>query len=155
MVFLGIEGLANAAEESRNPQRDLIWGFGSAMLTLVLLCIITFVGTVGVAGWEAVIYKTDGSTSDSPLPMALGRLIADTSPLYFAVVIAGLFGLVASFHGLLMAAGRATFEMGRVGHFPKWIGSVHSQLKTPVNALIINMFVGIAVLLLILLPILL
>jgi ethanolamine permease len=34
--FLGIEGLANVAEESQNPQRDITWGFGSAMTTLVL-----------------------------------------------------------------------------------------------------------------------
>lgn len=145
--FLGIEGLANAAEESRNPQRDLIWGFGSAMLTLVGLCLLTFIGAVGVAGWEAVVFAADGSASDSPLPLALARLVSDTSPIYFAVVIAGLFGLVASFHGLLMAAGRATFEMGRVGHFPKWVGAVQSQLKTPANALVLNMFVGIAALL--------
>lgn len=145
--FLGIEGLANAAEESQNPQRDLTWGFGSAMLTLVILCAITFVGAVGVAGWEAIVYKTDGTSSDSPLPLALARLVGESAPLYFIVVIAGLFGLVASFHGLLMAAGRATFEMGRVGHFPKWLGQVQNRLKTPTNALIINMFVGIAALL--------
>jgi len=145
--FLGIEGLANAAEESKNPQRDLVWGFGSAMLTLVILCAFTFVGATGVAGWEAIVFMADGTTSDSPLPMALARLVADTSPIYYAVVIAGLFGLVASFHGLLMAAGRATFEMGRMGHFPKWLGEVQSKLKTPTNALVINMFIGIAALL--------
>lgn len=145
--FLGIEGLANAAEESQNPQRDLTWGFGSAMLTLVILCAITFVGAVGVAGWEAIVFKTDGTSSDSPLPLALARLVGESAPLYFIVVIAGLFGLVASFHGLLMAAGRATFEMGRVGHFPKWLGKVQNRLKTPANALIINMFIGIAALL--------
>lgn len=145
--FLGIEGLANAAEESQNPQRDLTRGFGSAMFTLVILCVITFVGAVGVAGWEAVVYKADGTASDSPLPLALARLVGESAPLYFALVVAGLFGLVASFHGLLMAAGRATFEMGRVGNFPKWLGAVHPRLKTPANALLINMVVGIGVLL--------
>ncbi len=117
--FLGIEGLANAAEESQNPQRDLTWGFGSAMLTLVMSCAMTFVGAVGVGGWEAAVFKVDGTTSDSPLPLALAQLVGESAPLYFAVIVAGLFGLVASFHGLLMAAGRATFEMGRAGHFPK------------------------------------
>jgi ethanolamine permease len=145
--FLGIEGLANAAEESQNPQRDLTWGFGSAMLTLVILCALTFVGAVGVAGWEAAVFKTDGTTSDSPLPLALARLVGESAGLYFTVIIAGLFGLIASFHGLLMAAGRATFEMGRAGHFPKWMGQVQSRLKTPANALVINMFIGIFVLL--------
>lgn len=145
--FLGIEGLANAAEESKNPQRDLTRGFGSAMFTLVILCSITFIGSVGIAGWEAVIYKADGSSSDSPLPLALARLVGESSIWYSAVIVTGLFGLVASFHGLLMAAGRATFEMGRVGHFPRILGQIHPKLQTPANALLVNMVVGIIVLL--------
>lgn len=145
--FLGIEGLANAAEESKNPQRDLTRGFGSAMFTLVILCSITFIGSVGIAGWEAVIYKADGSSSDSPLPLALARLIGESSIWYSAVIVTGLFGLVASFHGLLMAAGRATFEMGRVGHFPRILGQIHPKLQTPANALLVNMVIGIIVLL--------
>ncbi len=145
--FLGIEGLANAAEESQNPQRDLIRGFASAMITLVVLCAFTFICSVGVGGWEAVVYKSDGTTSDSPLPLALARLVGETNPLYFAVIVFGLFGLVASFHGLLMAGGRATFEMGRIEHFPKIFGQIHPKFKTPTNALVINMLVGIAVLL--------
>src|SRR6476619_2289889 len=38
--FLGIEGVANVAEETINPQRDILKGFGWAILTLVVLCIL-------------------------------------------------------------------------------------------------------------------
>src|SRR5437762_4332969 len=38
--FLGIEGVANTAEEVVRPQRTLLLGFGSAILTLVILCIL-------------------------------------------------------------------------------------------------------------------
>ena len=40
--FLAIEGVANVAEETVNPQRNVLIGFGSAILTLVSLCLITF-----------------------------------------------------------------------------------------------------------------
>ena len=63
--FLAIEGVANVAEEAVNPQRTIRIGFGSAILTLVLLCLLTFISSVGVAGWEAIVYKPDGTTSDS------------------------------------------------------------------------------------------
>ncbi len=145
--FLGIEGLANAAEESHHPQRDLTRGFASAMLTLVLLCGLTFVGAVGVAGWEAAVLKPDGTASDSPLPLVLSRLVGADSGWYYAIIVFGVFGLVASFHGLLMAAGRATFELGRGGYFSAWLGRVHSRFQTPTNALIINMLLGIGALL--------
>ena len=57
--FLGIEGVANVAEEAVDPQRTIRIGFGSAILTLVLLCLTTFVAATGVAGWEAIVYKPD------------------------------------------------------------------------------------------------
>jgi len=55
--FLGIEGLANVAEEAENPQKDIQKGFGYALLTLVILCILVFLGAIGVGGWEAIVYK--------------------------------------------------------------------------------------------------
>ncbi len=142
--FLGIEGLANAAEESINPQQDLTRGFGLSMVTLVVLCVLTAVCAVGVAGWEAVVFKANGTITDSPLPLAL----AHVSVLWQrAVVFFGLCGLVASFHGLLMAGGRATYEMGRSRNLPKWLGKISPKYQTPANALIANMLIGIVALL--------
>jgi ethanolamine permease len=145
--FLGIEGLANVAEESVNPQKDITWGFGSAMTTLVVLCLLTFITAVGVNGWEAIVFKTDGSTSDSPLPMAMSRVISGNSLIYQLIVGIGTCGLIASFHGLVLAAGRSTFEFGRVGNAPRFVGKVHPKFKTPANALLINMVLGIIALL--------
>jgi len=53
--FLAIEGVANVAEEAINPQRTMLLGFGSAILTLVILCVLTFISSTGVAGWEAIV----------------------------------------------------------------------------------------------------
>lgn len=145
--FLGIEGLANVAEESIHPQKDITWGFGSAMTTLVILCLFTFLAAVGVSGWEGIVFKADGSASDSPLPMAMSKVISDNSAIYQIIVGIGTCGLIASFHGLVLAAGRSTFEFGRVGNAPRFLGKVHSKFKTPANALLLNMVLGIIALL--------
>ena len=145
--FLGIEGVANVAEETIKPQKTILIGFGSAIATLVLLCIITFIGSTGVAGWEAIVYKADGTASDSPLPLALGRVVGESNALYHLLIAIGLFGLVASFHGLILAAGRASFEFGRVNYAPSILGKVHPKFKTPANALLLNMLLGIGALL--------
>jgi ethanolamine permease len=145
--FLAIEGVANVAEETVNPQRTILIGFGSAILTLVILCVLTFVSSVGVAGWEAIVYKPDGTTSDSPLPMALAHIVDGDHWLYHLLITIGLFGLVASFHGIILAAGRATFEFGRVGFAPAFLGRVNPKFQTPANALLINMLIGIIALL--------
>ncbi|HEY8937202.1 MAG TPA: ethanolamine permease [Cyclobacteriaceae bacterium] len=145
--FLGIEGVANIAEEAIDPKHTIRVGFGSAIITLVVLCIITFMSAVGVAGWEAIVYKADGTTSDSPLPLALAQLVSDNSLLYHLLITVGLFGLVASFHGLILAAGRSTFEFGRTGFAPAILGKIHKRFQTPSNALLVNMIIGVIALL--------
>jgi ethanolamine permease len=146
--FLAIEGVANVAEETKNPQKNIVIGFGSAILTLVVLCILTFVSSIGVAGWEAVVFKAGTSEAlDTPLPLALSHIVGDNSWLMHLLVSVGIFGLVASFHGIILAAGRATFEFGRVGYAPKILGTTHKKFKTPAMALLLNMCVGIVALL--------
>jgi ethanolamine permease len=145
--FLGIEGVANVAEEAIDPQRTIIKGFGSAIATLVFLCVLTFIGAVGVAGWEAIVYNPAGEASDSPLPLALGKVVGVDNPMYHLLITVGIFGLVASFHGLILAGGRSTFEFGRTGFAPAWFGRIHSRFGTPAYALLANTAVGMAALL--------
>ena len=145
--FLGIEGVANIAEEAIDPKRTILLGFGSAIATLVVLCVLTFIGSVGIGGWEAVVYKIDGSTSDSPLPLALGQIVGNNNLLYHLLITVGLFGLVASFHGLMLASGRSTFEFGKVKFAPAFLGRINPRFQTPANALLVNMGLGIVALL--------
>ncbi|PSL43925.1 ethanolamine permease [Chitinophaga niastensis] len=147
--FLGIEGLANVAEESQNPQRNIIKGFGSAIFTLIILCILVFVFSVGVGGWETIVYRNgiSGEPSDSPLPLALAKITGSDTLMYHLLITVGLFGLIASFHGLILAAGRSTYEMGRTRNMPSFFGHISSRFHTPVNALLGNMVIGLLALL--------
>ncbi|MBC6112244.1 ethanolamine permease [Pedobacter fastidiosus] len=147
--FLGIEGIANVAEETKNPQKDISKGFGWAIFTLVILCVLVFISTIGIAGWEAIVYKNgkSGETSDSPLPLALSIITGDNHLMYHLLITVGLFGLVASFHGLVLAAGRSTYEMGKSKSIPSILGKISPKFQTPANALIGNMIIGIIALL--------
>ena len=146
--FLGIEGVANVAEESLHPQKDISRGFGLAMTTLILLCILVFILSIGIAGWETIVYKNgvSGETSDSPLPLALSGIKGEDVVMTKVFILVGLSGLIASFHGLLLAAGRSTFEMGRTKQLPYFLGKISRRFQTPSNALIINMLIGIVAL---------
>ncbi len=146
--FLGLEGVANVAEETIRPQRNVLLGFGSALATLIVLCVLVFISSIGVGGWEKIVYPPGGGgASDKPLPMALSQITGDSGIWFHLLITIGLMGLVASFHGIIMAAGRATFEFGRVGYFPPMIGKINKSFKTPANALLVNMCIGIIALL--------
>ncbi len=141
--FLGMEGLANVAEETINPQKNITKGFMYSMITLGILAAMTFCAAVGVGGWEKVVYDKAGNVSDSPLPMALGQITGNSGIMYHMLVSVGLFGFVASFNGLLLAAGRVTYEFGKVGQFPRVLGKIHPRFNTPHWALVSNMVLGI------------
>ncbi len=146
--FLAIEGVANVAEETVNPQRNILIGFGTAILTLIILCIVTFFASIGVSGWEGVVYPPDSDiASDSPLPLALISSAGESSLLYKVVSFIGLSGLIASFHGIILASGRSTYEFGRVGFAPRSLGTIHPRFRTPHKALLVNMAIGIVALL--------
>jgi ethanolamine permease len=142
--YLGIEGVANAAEEANDPQRDVARGFGAAIATLVALALAVFFAAIGVAGGRAIVFAP-GSTepSDAPLPLALARVVSPSSHAYTLLLGVGLLGLVASFHGILLAAARATFELGRAGLAPKVLANVHAGSGTPRVALLVNMILGV------------
>lgn len=146
--FLGLEGVANVAEETIKPQRNVLLGFGSALITLIILCTLVFISSIGVGGWEKIVYPAAGADpSDSPLPLALAQITGSSGWLYHLLITIGLMGLVASFHGLILAASRASYEFGKAGCIPEVFGRVNARFKTPVNALLLNLGLGIVALL--------
>ena len=146
--YLAIEGVANVAEEAHAPQRDLPRGFGWAMATLVLLALLSLLGAVGVDGWPTAVYPP-GSTepSDSPLPLVAARVFGADHAVHTALVAVGLCGLVASFHGILLVAGRALFELGRMGYAPSALARVLPGRGTPAVALLASTAIGVLALL--------
>lgn len=141
--YLGIEGLANVAEETAEPEKHLAPAFRRSLGTLVVLALLTFFSAVGVAGWRATVFAPGSATpSDSPLPLVLARIVGANDPLYHLLIGIGLCGLVASFHGIVLVAGRALYELGRVGSAPRALGTLSAARQTPTVALLANLVVG-------------
>jgi ethanolamine permease len=141
--FLGIEGIANLAEEAVDPKKTMYRGFLSALFTLILLCCLTFISSTGVAGWEKIVLLSDGSTNDAPLPMALEQLGYGSEKIYQVLILVGIFGLIASFHGLMLAAGRSTYEFSKSQYGPDFLNKLSAKFNTPARSLMINMLIGI------------
>jgi ethanolamine permease len=155
--YLAIEGVANAAEETKNPQRNVLIGFGTALATLVFLAGGVLICAVGVGGWERVVYAPDqisavsgqlvigegAKASDSPLPLALGQIMPPTHPLYQLLIGIGGLGLICSLNGIIFAAGRSLFEMGRAGYLPAGLGTIQPRTHAPWVSLVVNWALGV------------
>lgn len=119
--FLAIEGASMSAEEAKNPQVTVKKGFISGIITLVLLAcgVMFFAG--GAGDWRLL------SNINDPLPKAMMMVVGQRSGWVHMLVCLGLFGLLASFHGIIMEAGRQIFALSRAGYLPKTLSKVNGR----------------------------
>lgn len=135
--YLAIEGGAMAAEEMLNPQKDIPKGFLSGMGTLVVMMCLTLFLTAGIADYNLV------TAVDFPLPIALAQVYGQGNLVVLAVNFIGLFGLIASLHGIIVGYSRQTYAMARTGYLPKFLSQVNARYHTPHWALLVPGLIGI------------
>lgn len=135
--YLAIEGGAMAAEEMVNPQKDISIGFLSGMGTLMIMAFLTLFLTAGIADVKLI------ETVDFPLPMALSGIYGEGSVWVLLINFIGLFGLVASLHGIIVGYSRQAYAMARTGYLPKFMAYIHPKHRTPVWGLIIPGIIGL------------
>jgi ethanolamine permease len=136
--FLAIEGAAMAAEEAKDPQRTIPKAYIAGILTLVALAFGTMILAGGVGDWRTLADIND------PLPQAMKAVVGGNSSWLHMLVWIGLFGLVASFHGIIMGYSRQIFALARAGFLPKALAAVHPRFRTPHLAVLAGGAVGIA-----------
>lgn len=134
--YLAVEGGAMAAEECNNPKKDIPKGFILAILTLVVLALVTFFVTAGVTPIDTL------TSTDSPLPAALSAIFGEGNVLSKVMSFIGLFGLIASLHGIIIGYSRQAFAMSRAGYLPKFLSKVNGN-GTPINAIIFPSLIGL------------
>jgi ethanolamine permease len=71
-------------------------------------------------------------------------VVGSNSGWLHMLVWLGLFGLVASFHGIIIGYSRQIFALSRAGYLPALLGRVHPKLGTPHIAILAGGAVGIA-----------
>ncbi|MBN7552283.1 amino acid permease, partial [Mycobacteroides abscessus subsp. abscessus] len=129
-LFLAIEGVPLAAEEAREPAKNIPRGILMAMLVLVITGTAVLLLVPGVGGAQEM------GESGNPLVEALG-----TATVAKVVNYIGLSGLIASFFSIVYAYSRQTFALSRAGYLPTGL-SVTNGRKAPVLALIVPGIVG-------------
>ncbi|WP_369804248.1 ethanolamine permease [Mycobacterium sp. GA-2829] len=128
--FLAIEGVPLAAEEAKDPSRNVPRGILAAMGVLLLTGATVLFLAAGSGGAELI------SESGNPLVEALGD-----STMAKVVNYIGLAGLIASFFSIIYAYSRQLFALSRAGYLPKRLSVVNSR-KAPTLALVVPGIIG-------------
>jgi ethanolamine permease len=142
-LFLAIEQLPLAAEESVDPKRDMPRGILLGMMTLMISAVMIVLLNPSVPG----VGSFHLSTSLEPLLDGFKAIYGDGGVVLFGLV--ALTGLIASFHTILYAQGRQVYSLSRAGYFPTFLSVTHRTYKTPHVAMISGAVTGLAVMLII------
>jgi ethanolamine permease len=141
-LFLAIEQLPLAAEESADPKKDmpkgLIYGMSTLMISALL---ITFLNS-GVGAAEDGKMHGAFSLATSAEPLLDGfRVIYGTATAKLLAFLA-VIGLIASFHTIIYAYGRQIYSLSRAGYYLGFMSITHSKNKVPHMALYTGTVLG-------------
>ena len=135
-LFLAVEGVPLAAEEAKDPAKDVPKGIIGAMIFLLFTALLVVVGVPGAGGAAAM------GASAVPLVDALNA--SGSEGLATVVNILGLAGLVASFFSIIYGYSRLVFALSRAGYLSRSL-SITTNRKVPARALIVPAVFGFLV----------
>jgi ethanolamine permease len=142
-LFLAIEQVPLAAEESVDPKRDLPKGIILGMLTLIVSAFMIVLINPSIAGVGSFAL----GSSLEPVLDGARAVLGPVGGVIFGII--ALVGLIASFHTILYAQGRQIYSLSRAGYFPSPLSVTHAKYKTPHVAMITGALVGFTVMLII------
>ena len=140
-AFLGFDAVSTAAQETKNPKRDMPIGIlGSLLVCTVLYMLFGHVMT-GVAHYS----EFAGHEGIAPVAIAIQH-IGDSGHAAFpwlnrAILLAILFGYCSVIMVTLLAQSRVFYSMSRDGLLPPFFSRIHPHFRTPAHSNLLFMAV--------------
>jgi basic amino acid/polyamine antiporter, APA family len=121
-TYIGFDSISCAAEETRNPQRDMPVGIFGTLLVCALLYASVALVLTGIANWKTL-------TGDAPVADALKNL--NMNKLGAVVSMGALLGMISSLLVYQYGQARVWFAMSRDRLLPDVFSKVHKRYQTP------------------------
>jgi ethanolamine permease len=136
--YLAVEGVALAAEETENPNKNIPIGYGAGIGTLAIFAIgiVLFTSSLGI---EDLLSKVE-----YPLPATLSFAFQGKTLLVQIFSLCGLFAIMASLMGITLGYSRQIFALARSGFLPRHLSILSEKYQSPYVACIAGSAIGIA-----------
>jgi APA family basic amino acid/polyamine antiporter len=141
-AFIGFDAVSTAAQEAKNPKRDMPIGILGSLVVCTILYILFGHVLTGVANWQEFVDPEKGR--EASVAYAISEYMTGYSWLATAVTVAILAGFSSVILVMLMGQSRIFYTMSNDGLIPKAFGALHPKFKTPYKAnIILFVFVGL------------
>jgi len=140
-AFIGFDAVSTAAQEAKNPKRDMPIGILGSLAVCTVLYILFGHVLTGVANWREFADPAKGG--EASVAYAIKEHMPGYAWLSTAVTVASLAGFSSVILGMLMGQSRVFFSMANDGLMPKAFAELHPKFRTPYKSnLALLVFVG-------------
>src|SRR6202522_1492698 len=129
-AYIGFDAVSTAAQEAKNPQRDMPIGILGSLVVCTILYILVAGVLTGLVNYRAL---------DVSAPVAMGIDVTGVRWGSILVKIGAVFGLGTVMLVMLLGQSRVFYSMSRDGLLWQWAGKIYPKFRTP---WISNMVVG-------------
>jgi APA family basic amino acid/polyamine antiporter len=121
-AYIGFDAVSTAAQEARNPQKDLPFGILGSLVICTVLYIIVAGLLTGIKPY---------TTLNTPSPVADGAAAIGATWGVVLIDLGAIAGLASVMLVMILGQTRVLFTMSRDGLLPKWVGNLHPRFRTP------------------------
>jgi APA family basic amino acid/polyamine antiporter len=133
-AYIGFDAVSTAAQEAKNPQKDMPIGILGSLIICTILYILVSGLLTGVVSYTAL---------NVPDPVAVGIDATGVRAGSFLVKLGAIAGLGSVMLVMLLGQSRVFFSMSRDGLLPAWAGKVHPRFRTPyISSITVGIFVA-------------
>ena len=134
-AYIGFDAVSTAAQEAKQPKRDMPIGILGSLVICTILYILVSGLLTGVVSYKAL---------NVPDPVAVGIDATGVRWGSLLVKLGAIAGLGSVMLVMLLGQSRVFFSMSRDGLLPQWAGRVHPRFRTPyISSITVGIFVAI------------
>ncbi len=133
-AYIGFDAVSTAAQEAKNPQRDMPIGILGSLVVCTILYILVSLTLTGLVNYKAL------NVAD---PVAMGIDVTGVSWGSLLVKIGAVFGLGTVMLVMLLGQSRVFFSMSKDGLLWPWASSIHPKFRTPwISTIVVGVIVA-------------
>jgi len=134
-AYIGFDAVSTAAQEAKNPARDMPIGILGSLGICTILYVLVAVVLLGIVPYQRL------NVAD---PLAVGIDATGQTWLSVAIKIAALFGLFSTMLVTLLGQTRIFYSMSRDGLLPRVFSTIHPRFRTPhVSTILVGAIVAL------------